>query len=81
MRGHDRPGLWKLYGVFTFSLERGACLRLFEQGDAEELYEVVAANRPLLSRWMPWAAEQMLEDTAGFIQSAPALVAGSSEQK
>lgn len=54
--------------MFTFSLDQDTHLRLLEQTDAEELHEVIAANRALLSRWMPWAAEQTLRETAAFVR-------------
>ncbi|HWY19393.1 MAG TPA: GNAT family protein [Solirubrobacteraceae bacterium] len=46
----------------------GRWLRLLEESDAQELYAVVEANRDNLTRWMPWAAGQTLEDTLTFIQ-------------
>lgn len=45
-------------------------LRILEEADAEELYELVDANRDHLAEWMPWAAEQTLEQTANFIRTA-----------
>ena len=46
----------------------GCWLRLLDESDAQELYAVIDANRDHLSRWMPWAAGQTLEDTLAFIQ-------------
>lgn len=43
-------------------------LRLFEEVDAPELHALIEANRERLARWLPWAAGQTLEDTAGFIR-------------
>jgi ribosomal-protein-serine acetyltransferase len=43
-------------------------LRLLEEGDAEELYRLIDANRAYLARWMPWAAGQTLESTLEFIR-------------
>jgi ribosomal-protein-serine acetyltransferase len=48
----------------------GAYLRLLEEPDAEELYELVDRNRAHLAEWMPWAAGQTLEGTAAFIHGA-----------
>jgi hypothetical protein len=44
----------------------GCYLRLLEEADAEELYELVDRNRDYLAEWMPWAAAQTLEGTAAF---------------
>ncbi len=55
--------------MFTFSLDDGCYLRLLEEVDAEELYEVIVANRLQLARWMPWAPEQTLDGTLAFIRS------------
>jgi ribosomal-protein-serine acetyltransferase len=48
----------------------GCYLRVLEGSDAEELHELVDANRAQLAEWMPWAADQTLERTANFIRSA-----------
>src|SRR5215210_4733472 len=45
-----------------------ARLRLLEDRDAEALYELIAADRERLARWMPWAAGQTLEGTREFIR-------------
>jgi ribosomal-protein-serine acetyltransferase len=50
-----------------FELSEGRLLRFLEEEDAAELYDVIDANRDYLARWMPWAAEQTLEDTVAFI--------------
>jgi ribosomal-protein-serine acetyltransferase len=44
-------------------------LRLLEEADAGELYALVDANRDHLAGWMPWAADQDLERTAGFLRA------------
>lgn len=54
--------------MFTLRLDERTSLRLFEESDAEELYEVAAANREYLSRWMPWAPKQTLENALEFIR-------------
>ena len=56
--------------MLAFSLGDGRRLRLLDEVDAEELYEVIAANRGLLARWMPWAAEQTREGTLEFIRAS-----------
>jgi ribosomal-protein-serine acetyltransferase len=54
--------------TFTIGLDERCRLRLFEQNDADELYALIAANRKMLARWMPWAPTQTREDTIDFIQ-------------
>ena len=44
-------------------------LRLLEEVDAGELYALVDANREHLGGWMPWAADQDLARTAGFLRA------------
>jgi ribosomal-protein-serine acetyltransferase len=40
--------------VLEHDLPGGCALRLFEDSDAEELFEVVDRNRDHLARWLPW---------------------------
>jgi ribosomal-protein-serine acetyltransferase len=51
----------------TFPISTGRTVRQLEEADAEELYEVVAANREFLSEWLPWPPMQTLEITREFI--------------
>ncbi len=51
----------------TFSIGAGRAVRQLEEADAEELYEVVAANREFLSEWLPWPPMQTLDITREFI--------------
>jgi ribosomal-protein-serine acetyltransferase len=46
----------------------GIHLRLFEEGDAEELHRLIEANRAYLARWLPWAASQTPDDSLEFIR-------------
>jgi ribosomal-protein-serine acetyltransferase len=55
--------------MFTRRLDDDRWLRLPEDSDAEELYELTAANRTLLAEWMPWAAGATLDTTREFIRS------------
>jgi ribosomal-protein-serine acetyltransferase len=48
----------------------GRHLRLLEENDADELYELVVANRDYLSSWMPWAPTQTRERTVEFIRAS-----------
>ncbi len=57
-----------MHGV-RFDLGDDFHLRLLEEGDAEELYGLVDANRDYLAEWMPWAADQTLEGTRAFIRT------------
>jgi ribosomal-protein-serine acetyltransferase len=54
--------------MFTHRLDDDRWLRLPEESDAEELYELTAANRKMLAEWMPWAAGATLETTREFIR-------------
>ena len=57
-----------MHGV-RFDLGDDFHLRLLEEGDADELYALVDANRKYLAEWMPWAADQTLEGTLAFIRT------------
>jgi ribosomal-protein-serine acetyltransferase len=59
-----------LKGVDPLPIELPLSLRELTIDDAKELYELIAANREYLSRWMPWAAKQTFEDTVGFLDEA-----------
>lgn len=59
------------------SLSPTCRLRLLEESDAAELHALIEANRELLARWLPWAAEQAFEDTLDFIRRTREQVAGS----
>src|SRR5919108_3513264 len=61
-----------------FDLGDGCELRVLEQGDAQELHRLVEGNRAHLARWMPWAADQTLERTAAFIQTAQQRLADNN---
>lgn len=56
--------------MFTLALDDGVYLRLPEEIDASELYDVIAANRQPLALWMPWAAETTLAATLTFIRTS-----------
>jgi ribosomal-protein-serine acetyltransferase len=43
-------------------------LRLVDERDAQELYELIAANRDYLSQWLPWPPAQTVEETVAFIR-------------
>jgi ribosomal-protein-serine acetyltransferase len=59
--------------MLTRALAEGRWLRLFEDGDAEELYAVVDANRAYLAQWMPWAQDDDLEKVRDFIRASRQL--------
>jgi ribosomal-protein-serine acetyltransferase len=54
--------------VPEFDLTDGARLRPLTEADADELYELVDANRAYLARWMPWAEAQTRAGTLEFIR-------------
>ncbi len=54
--------------MFTHRLDERSHLRLLEESDAQELYEVISANRDHLAEWMPWARNQTLDGTLEFIR-------------
>jgi ribosomal-protein-serine acetyltransferase len=54
--------------MFTHRLDDHRWLRLTQESDAEEMYELTVANRDMLAEWMPWAAEATLETTRDFIR-------------
>ena len=54
----------------TVPIEASLSLRELAIDDAEELHELISANRRYLSAWMPWAPKQTHEDTAAFIDQA-----------
>jgi ribosomal-protein-serine acetyltransferase len=45
-----------------------ALIRLWEDGDAAELIEVVAANREHLAPWLPWAETYGFADSVEFLE-------------
>ena len=55
--------------MFTYRLDDDRWLRLPDESDAEELYDLTAANREMLAEWMPWAADATLDTTREFIRS------------
>lgn len=55
-------------------LPKDSYLRLLQEADADELYELIDANREQLAEWLPWAAEQTPEDTVEFIRGGRAQV-------
>jgi ribosomal-protein-serine acetyltransferase len=55
--------------MFTHRLDEDRWLRLPDESDAEELYELTALNREMLAEWLPWAAAATLQATLEFIRS------------
>jgi ribosomal-protein-serine acetyltransferase len=62
-----RAGCVRIEGVFRFELFDDCHLRLLEETDARELYDLIDTNRDYLARWMPWAASQTLAGAREFI--------------
>lgn len=50
-------------------LSDGVALRWLEERDADELYELIDADRDHLAPWLPWAAAETRADALGFIRS------------
>jgi ribosomal-protein-serine acetyltransferase len=50
------------------AVTEGIYLRLLEEADARQLHRMIEANRANLARWLPWAADQTLDDTLDFIR-------------
>jgi ribosomal-protein-serine acetyltransferase len=55
--------------VLQHALTEDCSLRLLEESDVDALYDLIAANRPYLARWLPWAASQDREATLAFIRA------------
>ena len=53
-----------------FQLSDSVVLRSLKPEDADELYDLIDADRPQLARWMPWAGTQTPEGTREFIRTA-----------
>jgi ribosomal-protein-serine acetyltransferase len=56
----------------VIEVDRHLVLRPVVEADAEPIYALVDEDREALGEWMPWAAEQTLEGTRGFVAEARA---------
>jgi ribosomal-protein-serine acetyltransferase len=56
--------------VLHLRLPSGHEMRPLAEGDAEELYRLIDANRARLARWMAWAEDQTPQGTLEFIRGA-----------
>lgn len=56
--------------MLPLDLPGGYRLRYVEEGDAEELYRVVDANRAYLGEWLPWVPRSSVETIREFIGRA-----------
>jgi len=63
---------------FRVRLADDCHLRLLREADARELHRLVERNRRYLSEWMPWAADQTLERTVGFIRTTERRLADNN---
>jgi ribosomal-protein-serine acetyltransferase len=61
--------------VLHYPLTGDVVLRFPEESDADALAALIAANRPYLARWMPWAAGNDRDATLAFIRAARRQVA------
>jgi ribosomal-protein-serine acetyltransferase len=71
----DSGALPRVDPIPEFSLGDGISVRRVEDGDAQELDDVVAASRDYLAQWMPWAPGQTIDTTREFIRMAEQQVA------
>jgi ribosomal-protein-serine acetyltransferase len=55
--------------VLHHPLTDDVVLRLPEESDADAVAALIAANRPYLARWMPWAAGNDRDATLAFIRA------------
>jgi ribosomal-protein-serine acetyltransferase len=55
--------------VLHHPLADDVVLRLPEESDADAIAALIAANRPYLARWMPWAAGNDRDATLAFIRA------------
>ena len=60
--------------MLTAQLMPGVAVRLAEECDADEIYELVDRNRAYLARWMPWAAQETREHVLHYIRLTRAQV-------
>jgi len=56
--------------MFTHRLDEDRWLRLTEESDVDEIYELIVANRERLAEWMPWAAEATIDSTREYVRSS-----------
>jgi ribosomal-protein-serine acetyltransferase len=55
--------------MFVHRIDDQRWLRLSEEADAEELYDLTVTNREMLAEWMPWATDATLETTREFLRA------------
>jgi ribosomal-protein-serine acetyltransferase len=60
--------------VEPLPIAEGAELRVWAEGDAAELTQVIAANRAHLARWLPWAESYGFEDSVEYLARKRAQV-------
>jgi ribosomal-protein-serine acetyltransferase len=56
--------------VLALPRVEGFELRLLEERDADELYDVIDRHRAYLARWLPWPAAQTPEATLEFVRTS-----------
>jgi ribosomal-protein-serine acetyltransferase len=69
--------LWRLSPLELQTTSGKALLRPLDEADADELHALIEENRPLLSRWLSWAAGQTPEDTIEFLRRTRAQLEGN----
>jgi ribosomal-protein-serine acetyltransferase len=56
--------------MFTHRLDDDRWLRLTEESDVDEIYELIVTNRDRLAEWMPWAAAATIDSTRAYVRSS-----------
>jgi ribosomal-protein-serine acetyltransferase len=64
--------------MLQLPLTGDAALRLWEEGDADELQDVVSAHRDYLGQWLPWPATQTRETGLDFIRNSRRKIADNN---
>jgi ribosomal-protein-serine acetyltransferase len=55
-------------GLFALQLDDDLAIALYERRHVDELFALVRRNREHLGRFMPWAVDPRIEETAAFIE-------------
>jgi len=56
--------------MFIHRLDDDRWLRLTEESELDEIYELIVTNRERLAEWMPWAVGATIDSTRAYIRSS-----------